>query len=175
MSHRLRAFAAPVIALLLFLGACGAGNSTSSDTTAAASGHADHDTESTAVAAGEPADPATATRTVDIKIVGTAMAFEPQHVQVKTGDVVSFVVANDSDLEHEFTLGDESVQTEHEEEMASHAGHGAMADDANSILLPPHTTKTLTWRFTSPGTVIYGCHVVGHYAAGMKGTVDVTA
>ena len=27
----------------------------------------------------------------------------------------------------------------------------------------------LTWRFTNPGSILYGCHVPGHYEAGMVG------
>jgi uncharacterized cupredoxin-like copper-binding protein len=30
-----------------------------------------------------------------------------------------------------------------------------------------------TWTFEDPGDLIFGCHVPGHYAYGMRGTVTV--
>jgi len=30
------------------------------------------------------------------------------------------------------------------------------------------------YTFKSPGTLLFGCHVAGHYAAGMAGTITVT-
>jgi uncharacterized cupredoxin-like copper-binding protein len=37
----------------------------------------------------------------------------------------------------------------------------------------PRATRRLTWTFDKPGIVLYGCHVLGHWAAGMKGTIVV--
>lgn len=48
-----------------------------------------------------------------------------------------------------------------------------MGDDADGIGLPAGATKTLTYTFGQPGTLLYGCHVSGHYQAGMKGTITV--
>lgn len=164
------------LAAALVLGACGStSTSTESTPTSKPATTSRDDGGDAAFAFGTPADPAKATKTVDITMTGTAFAFEPDTVAVKTGETVKFVVANNSDLEHEFVIGDEATQTEHGEEMAAHGGHGAMADEANGFLLPPRTTKTLAWTFTEPGTVIYGCHVPGHYQGGMRGTVEVSS
>lgn len=168
-----------VLAAAITLGACGSTSSTAGSTTTSEPASASHDEGSaggeSAFAFGTPADPAKATRTVDINMTGTDFAFEPDTVAVKTGETVKFVVANNSSIEHEFVIGDQATQDEHAEEMASHGGHGAMADEANGFLLPPNTTKTLAWTFTEAGTVIYGCHVPGHWEGGMRGTVEVSS
>jgi uncharacterized cupredoxin-like copper-binding protein len=38
-----------------------------------------------------------------------------------------------------------------------------------SLHVPPGETRELTWAFTTDQAPTYGCHVVGHFAAGMKG------
>lgn len=160
------------IAVLSLAAACGSSDTASPASTSAA-------TESPSGPAGygfgAPADPADATSTVDVRITGTAMAYDPATVQTSAGATVKFVFVNDSDTQHEFVLGDEETQAAHDEEMKAHAMHGPMADEPNGFLVAPHTTKTLAWKFTEPGDVVYGCHVVGHYAAGMRGTVQVSA
>ena len=57
-----------------------------------------------------------------------------------------------------------------------------MADDAAmdeegeaAVEVAPGETATLVYTFDEPGTLLIGCHVPGHYAAGMKGTITVTA
>lgn len=166
------------LATALILGACGSTSTTtpsSTTSTKPAATTPEGGGGESAFAFGTPADPATATRTVDITMSGTTFAFEPDSVDVKTGETVKFVVANNSDLQHEFVIGDDATQAEHHQEMAEHGAHGAMADEANGFLLPPHTTKTLAWTFTEAGQVIFGCHVPGHWEGGMRGTVEVSS
>lgn len=38
----------------------------------------------------------------------------------------------------------------------------------------PGETQEVTVTFDRAGTILYGCHVPGHYAAGMVGTLDLT-
>jgi hypothetical protein len=33
---------------------------------------------------------------------------------------------------------------------------------------------SFTWHFTEPGQTRFGCHLPGHYAAGMYGTITVS-
>lgn len=74
---------------------------------------------------------------------------------------------------HDFTLGDEATQEEHEEEMAE---MGGMAQDqANAVTVAAGETKELTWTFTKSGSVLIGCHQPGHYDGGMKGQITVEA
>lgn len=115
--------------------------------------------------------PAPAQRVIDI-VANDSLRFAPDHVTVRTGETVTFRVTNTGRSPHEFVLGDEAAQQRHEDAMT----HGDMSMDmmANAVDLPAGGTATLTYRFAEAGTVIYGCHVAGHYAAGMRGTVTVT-
>lgn len=121
-------------------------------------------------AAGEPADPADADRVVEI-VAGDDLRFDPDTIAVSPGEVVTFRVTNAGSIVHDFTVGDEETQAEHEAEMAEMPGMAH--DEPNLLTLDPGETAELTWRFTTPGTVLLGCHQPGHYAGGMVATVDV--
>ena len=155
--------AAAVLSAGLLSAACGSG------------GGVDNDATSTGV--GAPADAAKATRTVELR-AGDDLRFQPDQVQVKVGETVTFRIVNVAGVEHDFTLGDESVQSDHEKEMQAMSSGGdhahAMGDSANAIHIAPGQTKDITWTFTKAGTTLYGCHEPGHYASGMKGTITVT-
>lgn len=123
---------------------------------------------------GAPADAADADRTVAIE-AGTGFVFDPAEVTVAAGETVTFEVTNSDTIEHDFTLGDEAAQDEHEEEMrAMDDADGEMGHaEANAVVVPAGETASITWTFTEPGTVIYGCHQPGHYDADMRGEVIV--
>lgn len=100
-----------------------------------------------------------------------ALRIEPASMTVPAGVPVTFVVTNAGALEHEFYLGDEAAQMEHEEEMSM----GGMAHgDPSGIGVDPGTTAELTYTFPAAGAVLAGCHVAGHYLAGMKADITVT-
>jgi uncharacterized cupredoxin-like copper-binding protein len=90
---------------------------------------------------------------------------------VPMGQAVTFVVTNAGQIAHEFALGDEDVQQEHEQEMLNMPG--MMHDEDFAITVEPGKTKELVWTFDKPGTTLAGCHVPGHYPAGMKATIAV--
>ena len=102
-----------------------------------------------------------------------AFAFEPGEIAVTVGETVTFRVTNAGKIPHDFTLGDEELQTEHEAEMAEMGGEMQMHDEANVFSLAPGETKEMTWTFTDAGEVLMGCHQTGHYAAGMLGTITI--
>jgi P-type Cu+ transporter len=114
-------------------------------------------------------------RTIQIQTTDQ-LEFDPASLTVREGETVAFVITNDGDVRHEFVIGDEAVQAEHAEEMAHDDGGSAMAsmnDRPYAVDVPPHETVTLVYTFDEPGELIYGCHVHGHYEAGMKGTIMV--
>lgn len=121
---------------------------------------------------GEPADPADADREIDVA-VGNALEFVPDQFEVAQGEVITFVIANTGDLEHEFVLGDEQAQQEMAEAMAAQDEHAHSGEMSNAVTVHGGETAELTWRFTTPGVVLVGCHVAGHWEAGMRGTVLV--
>ncbi len=143
--------------LIILIAACSGSGSTPSPSLAPA-----------LPSSGAPASPAA--QTMDVKLTD-ALKMEPAQMTVKAGQPVTFVVTNTGAIDHEFYLGDEAMQAEQEKMMVS----GQMAHDtAEGISLKPGETKELTYTFEAAGQTLAGCHVVGHYAGGMKATITVT-
>ena len=155
-----------ITALALILGACG--GSSGDDADQAQQGD-------NAAAQGEvPGSEADASE-ADTEIVVTAtddLKFDPETIEVKAGEVVTFVVRNEGSNVHEFVLGDAAYQEMHEKEVEEMAGH-EMAEMANAVTVEPGETKELTWKFTEPASLQFACHEPGHYEGGMVGTIDV--
>lgn len=120
---------------------------------------------------GETADVQMADRTITVSMFDT-FSFEPSVISVDEGETIAFEVTNEGEAPHEFVLGDDALQREHEAEM-SEMGSELPADEPFAISVQPGTTKTLAWTFTEAGTFEYACHVSGHYVAGMVGTITV--
>jgi uncharacterized cupredoxin-like copper-binding protein len=119
---------------------------------------------------GEPAVPEASDRRVKVTALD-ALAFDPSHLRVTTGETVAFEVTNVGNNKHEFVIGDAEFQREHEEEMSGGATN--MRHEGNTLVLDAGETGTLPWTFRNPGEVLYGCHEPGHYAGGMVGTIEV--
>lgn len=123
-----------------------------------------------ASAAGRPGDPAQASRTIKVTALDT-MRFEPGKLVVGSGETVRIEVTNAGKVPHELTIGDRKAQLAHEQMMQNMPG--MKHDDPGSVALAPGETRTLVWQFGEPGTVEVGCHVRGHYPAGMVSVVQV--
>jgi len=120
---------------------------------------------------GEPADASSADRTVQVALQDE-LRFDPSSIDVRMSETINFEVTNEGQTAHEFVLGDESYQSEHEMSMGQMSG-SLPPDEPNALVLQPGETKSLAWTFTEPGEILYGCHVAGHYEGGMVGTVTV--
>jgi uncharacterized cupredoxin-like copper-binding protein len=115
-------------------------------------------------------------------VMNDRFRYRPAAIMVRAGRRVTFAVTNAGKLPHEFILGDRATQLDHERQMQAatpgtghvhdHATHGPPAA-SSALTVPPGQTKRLTWTFDEPGIVLYGCHVLGHWAAGMKGRIVV--
>lgn len=123
---------------------------------------------------GGPGDPAEADVSIDIEAKDD-LTFDPKELTVSAGQTVTFRITNTGSIPHEFTLGDEETQDEHEAEMQEmvKSGEMMMHDELNAVNLEAGEVKELTWKFTEGGQVLFGCHQPGHYAGGMKGSVTV--
>jgi uncharacterized cupredoxin-like copper-binding protein len=148
-----------------------------------ASGHGGH-----AASSGRPARPVRkpgptwATGAPVRVVMDDRFRYRPEAIMVRAGRRVTFAVTNAGHLPHEFVLGDRATQLAHERQMQTAATgghahtHGAgtqPASPSGGLAVPPGETRRLTWAFDEPGIVLYGCHVLGHWAAGMKGTIVV--
>ena len=97
---------------------------------------------------------------------------EAASITVPRGVPVTFVITNSGVIEHEFYIGDEAAQAEHEAEMQ--AMGGMSHDEPEVIAVAAGDTRELTFTFTTAGLTLAGCHETGHYAAGMKATITVS-
>jgi len=113
-----------------------------------------------------PAQAEDRVRTVEVTIHYSR--FDPSTLTFEPGTTVRFEIRNTDPIDHEFILGDEDVQAVHERGTEAH--HAARPGE---ISVPAATTRITTYTFTESGTLIFGCHLPGHYAYGMRGTVTV--
>lgn len=179
MTTKTRSLTALSALTVLLLGTAVACSSDSDDAKTTTTMGMTADNADETFAFGEPADPADADRTVDIEMLD-ALAFDPSTVEVATGETITFHLTNNGTVEHDFVIGDEATQTDHEAEMREmdaatrEGGDAAMHSDPNAITVAAGETGDLAWTFSEPGEVLYGCHVVLHYDAGMVGTITVS-
>ncbi len=96
-------------------------------------------------------------------------SFDPIELSFPAGTAVRFVVVNSDPIDHELIVGDEDVQDLHE--TGSEAHHG---DRPGEITVPAGQRRTTTYTFAEPGTLLFGCHLPGHYSYGMKGSITIT-
>jgi uncharacterized cupredoxin-like copper-binding protein len=105
-------------------------------------------------------------RTVDITIHYSH--FHPDHLSFPAGTSVTFVIHNNDPIDHEFILGPQWVQ-----DYIEHTDHPAHDGSvAGQISVPAGETRSTTYTLTR--TVPFACHLPGHYAFGMRGSVTVT-
>lgn len=116
------------------------------------------------------ASPSAASNRIDVTLTD-ALKIEPAAMTVPAGVPITFVVTNSGTVDHEFYLGDEEAQAEHEQEMADMGGMSH--DEPKGIAVKPGETKELTYTFAEAGETLAGCHVVGHYGGGMKATITI--
>jgi len=133
---------------------------------AAAHGNEDH------AAIGVAGQAAQVTRTVDVDM-SDAMRFTPSSVTVTQGETVRFTVKNSGRLKHEFVLGTAHELREHNELMKKFPEMEHV--EPNMVTVQPGHSGEVIWRFTKAGKVNFACLQPGHYDAGMKGAVTVTA
>lgn len=94
--------------------------------------------------------------------------FVPARFTFRRGVTVRFVITNTDPIDHEFILGDESVQRRHE------TGTEPVHDHVpGEVSVPAGTQAETTYTFSRPGGLLIGCHAPGHYAYGMRGWVRI--
>jgi len=94
--------------------------------------------------------------------------FGPSAVTVRAGVPTTIVLRNDDPIDHEWIVGNEQVHAVHR------TGTELLHDDRpTEVTLPAGSTRTTTITFDKPGQYLYICHLPGHEAYGMVGTLTV--
>ncbi len=95
--------------------------------------------------------------------------FDPSAVSVPHGVAVTLVLNNEDPIDHAWLLGDAAFQEKHRHGTEAH--HGARP---NEVSIPAETTVETALIFVTPGALQYICHMPGHEAYGMVGTLTIT-
>ena len=95
--------------------------------------------------------------------------FDPGTLTVPRGVPVTFVLVNEDPIGHEWLIGDAAFHERHRHGTEAH--HGARP---NEVSIPPLGVVETTITFDQPGSLLYICHLPGHEAYGMVGTLTIT-
>jgi uncharacterized cupredoxin-like copper-binding protein len=94
--------------------------------------------------------------------------FDIGALEVREGTTVEFVVRNDDPIDHELIVGAPAVHR-------AHADGGELSHPPipGEVSVRPGQVASTFYEFTEPGSVVYACHLPGHVAYGMEGTIEV--
>jgi uncharacterized cupredoxin-like copper-binding protein len=95
--------------------------------------------------------------------------FEPATISVPAGRPVTFVINNTDPIDHEWIVGDEALHERHR--TGTEPVHNARPTEVSIDALRERRT---TVTFSQPGKLTFICHLPGHEAYGMAGTLIVT-
>jgi uncharacterized cupredoxin-like copper-binding protein len=95
--------------------------------------------------------------------------FEPAAISVPAGRPVTFVIHNTDPIDHEWIVGDETLHERHR--TGAEPVHDARPTEISIDALGERRT---TVTFAQPGQLTFICHLPGHEAYGMVGTLTVT-
>jgi uncharacterized cupredoxin-like copper-binding protein len=101
------------------------------------------------------------------------MRFTPDKMVFRQGETVRFVASNKGKILHEFVLGTKNELDEHAALMLKFPS--MEHDEPYMAHVPPGKTGQIIWTFNRAGDFEFACLIAGHYQAGMKGTIRVTA
>jgi len=95
--------------------------------------------------------------------------YDPAEIRVPAGRPITFVITNTDPIDHEWIVGDAALHARHR------TGTEPVHDTRpTEVSLDAGATRTTTITFDSPGTLTFVCHLPGHEAYGMTGTLVVT-
>lgn len=94
--------------------------------------------------------------------------FVPGVVTVPHGKPITFVLENADPIDHEWIVGAEPAHRAHR--TGTEPVHESRASE---VTLPALSSRSTTLTFAEPGTLAFICHLPGHEAYGMVGTLNV--
>jgi uncharacterized cupredoxin-like copper-binding protein len=95
--------------------------------------------------------------------------YDQSLITVPAGVPVTILLRNDDPIDHEWIVGDAALHERHR------TGTEPVHDSRpTEVTIPAGTSRLTTITFSTPGTYLYICHLPGHEAYGMVGTLVVT-
>ena len=94
--------------------------------------------------------------------------FDIGTLRVQEGTLVQFVVRNADPIDHELVVGEADVHRRHAD--GTERRHPPVPGE---VSVAPGDRAMTFYEFTEVGSVVYACHLPGHVAYGMQGTIEV--
>jgi uncharacterized cupredoxin-like copper-binding protein len=94
--------------------------------------------------------------------------FVPDVLTVPVGVPVTFTLRNEDPIDHEWIVGTPEVHAVHR--LGTEPVHEGRPTE---VTVPALATRVTTITFERPGEYAYICHLPGHEAYGMRGTLRV--
>ena len=109
-------------------------------------------------------------RTIKLSM-SDAMRFTPDHLRIKRGETIQFIIDNHGQSLHEMVIGTP-------QELAAHAELMLKFPDMEHDLpymahVPAGERGEIVWTFNRAGEFEFACLIAGHYQAGMVGKIQV--
>jgi uncharacterized cupredoxin-like copper-binding protein len=95
--------------------------------------------------------------------------FDIGALEVREGTTVEFIVRNDDPIDHELIVGTPAVHRAHVN--GSELSHPPIPGE---VSVRPGQVASTFYEFTEAGSIVYACHLPGHVAYGMEGTIEVS-
>tara|TARA_Y100001972_G_C7640571_1_gene321783 strand:- start:657 stop:1151 length:495 start_codon:yes stop_codon:yes gene_type:complete len=113
-----------------------------------------------------------------IEVIARDNEFSTDEIQVSPGETVRFLIRNEGELDHDFTIGDADTQTAHRAEMqammsGASDGHAHKHQAQNAVMVAPGETTELVWTFGEGESLEFGCNIPGHFESGMRGKFEL--
>lgn len=128
------------------------------------------------MAIGKTGDEAAISKTINIVMLEKddgSMVFEPASIDVKKGETVRLSFTNKGDAEHEFVMDQHQAILDHK--VAMEKWPNMEHADPNAIRLESGASGEIIWAFSNNGAFEFACLIPGHYEAGMRGDLTVSA
>ena len=94
--------------------------------------------------------------------------FRPEVIAARVGQPITVTLRNEDPIDHEWIVGTSEVHERHRK--GTEPYHGTIPTE---VTVPALSTKVTTVVFDNPGEYLYICHLPGHEAYGMVGTLVV--
>ena len=95
-------------------------------------------------------------------------AFTPTELVARAGVPITVTLVNADPIDHEWLVGDDAFHERHR--TGTEPSHGSRSTE---VSVPAGTTRSTSVTFRDPGEYRFICHLPGHEAYGMVGTVRV--
>lgn len=111
-------------------------------------------------------------RTVTIRM-SDDMRFAPHHLDIRLGETLRLRAENKGEVMHEIVIGTPAELAAHAEMMKKHPN--MEHDEPYMAHVSPGQRSDIVWTFNRAGDFEFACLLPGHFEAGMRGTIRVSA